>query len=146
MANVSTNESCSNDSWSRNFHVTVLEILIESAISGTAVVLNMLLLVTICCSRLLRTSTHISISSLAASDILSSIYGLGHLTITTMVNRTCFSVPSRDHIDKGLNISYLVNTFSGYINILIVSGERWLFISHPFLYQRLISRNLLEWL
>lgn len=141
MNNSSTHENCSTGIWDRFAGATILEEVFVAVFMGTSLFLNAFLLTTICSSRLLRTSTNVFISSLAVSDIFSSIYGLARMGIISVIDFKCFPKDTREHFDKLLYMSYTINIFSSYMNILIVSGERWLFISRPFLHQRLISRR-----
>ncbi|CAG5127516.1 unnamed protein product [Candidula unifasciata] len=134
------NGSCStNRDWHLSYWTPLPETVVEGIILSTSVCLSTLLLVIVCCSSKLRSSTHIFISSLAVNDILISIYGFAYLTIDVLVDFVCFSPTALDHMERGVNICFSVNTFASYLNILFVSGERWLFISRPFLHQRLIS-------
>lgn len=139
MEHPSVNESCKFRSWYPDTTGIVPVVALEGVIIGTSVALNVVLLVTVCSSRHLRTSTHIFISSLAVSDILAAVYGLIRLTIITVTTGVCFPLATKDLINRGLTAFYMVNEFSSYMNILIVSGERWLYISRPFQHQRLIS-------
>lgn len=105
-------------------------------IRSLGMLLNIIVMSIICSSQRLRATTHALIASLAASDLAYSATGVLTIAIATSKQRhiSCVGV-----LSKTLSFIHTVSVTATYINLLLVSIERWMFIARPFAHQRLIS-------
>lgn len=139
MNNTTATGKCYNGFWLLNGQITVLEVIIQPCIQVLSLVLNIILLRTICCSSRLRTHTHVFIASLAGSDAIFSTSGLIYVAVLVYGKNVCFPQETISYLDRSLYVSQVFITFSIYINISFVSVERWLYIARPYLHQRIVS-------
>lgn len=112
----------------------------QTAMMALSMLINTSLFLTICCSSRLRSTTHAFIASLAASDIIISIHGIIYCIISSLTHESCYRNDRRWTRSLTLFIKFI--TATNYLNILLVSIERWLYIAQPFLHQRLFSRRV----
>ncbi|CAG5121584.1 unnamed protein product [Candidula unifasciata] len=106
--------------------------------------LNVTVLVTIKLSKRLRTIPCLYMVSLAVSDLTFSCNGIFHSTIVIIVACTHDwpSYQMANTFGTSVTFVFFFSIFSTYGNLILISLERWVYISQPFWYQRVISHRL----
>lgn len=123
----------------RGDFTTLSYIILHDITNSLAIALNVAVVSTICSSNRLRTATNATIVSLAASDLAYSIQSIVSTAIAVNVheNQRC------DYLSKIFIFTRNLGASATYLNLLLISIERWLFIARPFVHQRVISPKLI---
>lgn len=138
----STLDACDRSAWITSYEMTMPFTVLQPAVMAMSIVVNSLLLVTICCSHRLKTSTHVCMASLACSDIAFSLYGTIYTAILMYGQRVCYSRAVSNILDRLMFMTSSIVMTSNYLHIILVSAEKWLYIAKPFLHQRIISSKV----
>lgn len=111
----------------------------KSVIVSVSIFLNVIVLISVCCSSRLHTFSHAFLASLAVSDVIFAIaYGIPTAWIL-------FDAYKHRLLDKLFDLDcsclYLVSVSSICSRCchFLISVERWLYIARPFLHQRVVT-------
>ncbi|CAG5124565.1 unnamed protein product [Candidula unifasciata] len=116
--------------------------ILHSATMILAIFVNIIVMITVCSSNRLRTTTHVLIVSSAVSDLAFSTQGL---VLIAVVAYREHNRPCEDILQNSFKFLRNQSISASYLNIFLVSIERWLFIARPFIHERIISRKLIMW-
>ncbi|XP_055883552.1 bombesin receptor subtype-3-like [Biomphalaria glabrata] len=107
-----------------------------------SVLINSLIILVVCCTPRLRTTPNVFISSLAVCELLFAVFITARSVIASKGLLTG-NWPGFGHIIVRVMIFiWLATLCSNYTNILLISLERWLYITQPFLHVKM-NRTLL---
>lgn len=115
--------------------------IMKIVVMTLAIGLNVTVLVTIKHSKRLRKIPYLYMSSLAVSDLTFACNGIIHCSIvsTALYSDNWPSFEMAQSFGTGITFVFFVSMFSTYGNLILISLERWVYISQPFWYQRVIS-------
>ena len=117
-----------------HWYIGLVMILLYPA-SFVAVLSNICVLVATVKAQLLHDNTGLVISSMATSDLLMGIFGFGSsIAMWSTDNSLAFCKVQASLLMAFIELSLL--------HILLMNIERYVYILHPFKYQRFVSRRL----
>ncbi|CAG5128917.1 unnamed protein product [Candidula unifasciata] len=133
-------ENCTNSRLLENISlIDVYLSIIEIVILSISLVLNVIIVASVCCSPRLHTFSNIFVVSLAVSDILFAAASESPSAIVLYVANTRQELPCSLALQCMCLYLVFCSLICSRFGHLVVIVERWLYIAWPFVHQRVIT-------